>query len=134
MTAAVKLVLAPPLGAGSPPLVCPWMGDGMLHRRALPPRGPSAFGLDLGAELLLQLLILTDAQTSSVPELGFGAPGSHGTRITCRGRTLDVPARDHRHGLPMRTGDTHGRKVQGEGIRGEERAHLWPGARHAVHA
>src|SRR6266446_1435310 len=90
------------------------MGDGMLHSRAFPQRGPSAFGLDLGAQLLLEWLVLTDAQASAVSELGFGALGSHGTRVTCRRRKLCVPARVHRHGLPIRTGDTHGRKVQSE--------------------
>src|SRR5574341_688108 len=101
MTAAGKLVLAPPLGAGSPPLVRQLMGDGMLHCRAFPPRGPSAFGLDLGAQLLLKLLVLADAQASAVPERGFGTLGAHGTRVTCRRRKLGIPARDHRHGLPI---------------------------------
>ena len=58
MTAAVKRVLAQPLGAGAPSLVCQWMGDGMLSRRAFAQRGPSACSLDLRAQLLLARLVL----------------------------------------------------------------------------
>src|SRR5438876_6375969 len=101
MTATVKLVLAQPLVAGSPPLVRQLMGDSMLYRRAFPQRGPSAFGLDLGAQLLLELLVRADGQASAVPELGCGALRAHRTRITGIGRKLGSLAWDHRHGLAV---------------------------------
>jgi hypothetical protein len=48
------------------------MGNRMLHRCAFAQGSPSAFGLDLGAELLLELLVLADGQAPAVPKPGGG--------------------------------------------------------------
>src|SRR6516164_4211974 len=55
MTTTVKLILAQPLVAGSPSLVCHMMGNRMLHRCTFAQGGPTTLGLDLGAELLLEV-------------------------------------------------------------------------------
>src|SRR6516165_12042665 len=104
------------------------MGDRMLHRGAFAQRGASAFGFDLGAQLVLELFVLTDMQASPLPEPGFGALRSLWTPSTGAGGELGVFAWDQRHGLASRTGDHPVRKVQGEVVLREECPALGPGA------
>jgi hypothetical protein len=58
----------------------------------------------------------TNAQGSAVSERGGDALGSHSTRVTRRNGKLCAPARDHRHGLPIRTGDTPEEKTHYRGF------------------
>src|SRR6266540_1295209 len=134
MTTAIKLVLAQPLVAGSPPLVCQLMGDRMLHRRAFAQRGPSALGLHFGAQLVLELLILADGQAPAVPEPRGGALRAQGTRVTGTGRKLGVSPWDQRHRLALWTGDMPVRAVEGEVVRGAEGTAAGPGPGHDVPA
>src|SRR5262247_3130706 len=128
MAAAVKLVLAEPLIAGTPALMRDVMGDRMLNRSAFAQRGASALGFDLGTELMLERFVLTDMQASPLTEPGGGALCSLGTPITGTGGKLGVFAHDHRDGLATRTSDRPVREVQGEVVLGEERPALRPGA------
>src|SRR5262249_18592832 len=82
MAAAVKLVLAEPLIAGTPSLMRDMMGNRMLNRGSFAQRGASALGFDLGAELVLERFVLTDMQASPLTEPGGGALRSLGTPIT----------------------------------------------------
>ena len=77
----------------------------MLHRCSFAQRGASALGFDLGAELVLELFVLTDMQASPLADPGCGALRSLWTPITGAGGKLGVFAWDHRHGLATRTGD-----------------------------
>src|SRR5512132_4511871 len=134
MAPAVKLILAQPLIAGSPPLVCHMMGNRMFHRRPFAQGGPAALGLKLGTQLLLKLLILADRQSPALPELGGGALRALETRVTGTGRKLGGSAWDHRHGLATRTGDCAVCKVEAGVVLGETRSSTGPGTGNNVHA
>src|SRR3989442_15251695 len=110
------------------------MGNRMLHRCAFAQGSPSAFGLDLSAELLLELFVLADGQAPAVPEPGGGTLRAQRTRITDTGRKLGLLAWDHRHGLAVGTGDGAVREVQREVVFGKQRPALRPGASNDVHA
>src|SRR5262249_32441545 len=133
ITTTVTLILAQSLVAGSPPLVCHVMGNRLLHRCACAQGGPTTLGLDLGAELLLELFVLADGQTPAVPEPGFGTPRAHRTGITGTGRKLGVLAWDQRHGLAVGRGDSAVLEVQSAVVLGQQRPALRPGAGHDVH-
>ena len=128
MTTAIKLVLAQAFVSGATSLVHQLMRNRVLHRRPLAERGLSTLRLHLGSQLLLELLVLADAQASALSVGGFGALGSQGTCVTRHSRKLDLLAWDHRDGLAPRTGHLHTRKVQGEIMLREKRTNLWPGA------
>ena len=134
MTTAIKLVLAQAFVSGATSLVHQLMRNRVLHRRPFAERGPSTLRLHLGSQLLLELLVLADAQASALSVGGFGALGSQGTCVTRHSRKLDLLAWDHRDGLATRTGHLHTRKVQGEIMLREKRTNLWPGASDNVHA
>src|SRR2546429_4796065 len=102
MTTAIKLVLAQAFVAGSTPLVHQLVRNRVLHRRPFPERGPSTPRLHLGAQLLLERLILADAHASALAMGGFGALGSQGTRVTRRRRKLARLAGDHADALATR--------------------------------
>src|SRR5215510_12481226 len=110
------------------------MGDRMLNRCSFAQRGTSTLGFDLGSELVLEGFVLTDMQASPLTDPGCGALRALWTSITGAGGKLGVCARDHRYGLPTRTGDGPVHKVQGEVSLGEERPALRPGAGHDVDA
>src|SRR5438105_2179903 len=133
MTPAVKLVLAQPLVAGAPPLVCDRMGNCVLHRRTFTQGGPAALGLKLGAKLLLEWLVLANSQGPAVPEPGFGTLHTYRTRVTCLGRKLGVSPWRHRHSLAIWTGHRPVGKVQGEVVLGKECPILRPRAGNNVH-
>src|ERR1700675_968621 len=128
MTTTVKLILAQPLIAGLPSSVGHVMGDRMLHRGAFAQGSSTTLGLDLGTELLLELLVLADGQTAAVPEPGGGTLRTHWTGITGTGRKLGVLARDHRDSLTVGTRDRAVREVQREVVLGKQRPALRPGA------
>lgn len=88
MAAAVKLVLAQPLIAGTPSLVRDVRGDCMLNRRAFAQRGASALGLDLGAELVLEWFVFPDRQASPLADLGGGTLRALGAPSADAGREL----------------------------------------------
>jgi hypothetical protein len=88
VTTAVKLVLTQTFISGSTSLMCQLMGDGVLYRSPFAQRGPSSLRLDLGAQLLLERLVLADSQGPAMPELGSGPLRSLGTRVTGPGRKL----------------------------------------------
>src|SRR5712691_8419399 len=83
MTTTVKLILAQPLIAGAPPTVGHVMGNRMLHRGAFAQGSATTLGLDLGTELLLELLVLADGQAAAVPEPGGGTLRPHGPETGC---------------------------------------------------
>jgi hypothetical protein len=128
MTTAIRLVLAQACVSGSTSLVRQLMSNRVLHRRPFPERGPSTLRLYLGSQLLLEQLVLADAYASALSVCGFGALGSHGTRVTRRSRKLGRLTGDHGDGLATRTGYLHTRKVQGEIMLREKRTNLRPGA------
>ena len=66
MTTAIKLVLAQAFVAGATALVRQLMGDGVLNRGSFAQRGASALRPDFGSQLLLELFVLTDVQTSDL--------------------------------------------------------------------
>ena len=84
----------------------------MFDRGAFAQGGPATLRLHLRAQLLLELLVLADAQASSLPERGFGTLRAQGAHITRRSRKLDMPAGDHRDALAARTRHLPPRKVQ----------------------
>ena len=88
MTTAIKLVLAQTFVASSTSLVRQLMGNRMLHGGPFAQRGPSSLRLALGAQLLLERLVLADSQGPAMPELGSGTLRSLGTRVTGPGRKL----------------------------------------------
>src|SRR6266511_3175810 len=133
MTTAITLVLAQAFVAGSTSLVRQLMGNCVLHRGPFAQRGPSSRCLHLGSQLLLERLVLADAQASALPTCGFGTLGAQGTRVTCHSRKLDRLAWDHGDGLATRTGHLLTRKVQREIILGKKRPNLRPGAGNNVH-
>ena len=134
MAPSVKLILAQPLRAGAPPLVCHMMGNRMFHRRPFAQGSATALGLKLGTQLLLKRLILADRQGPALPECGDGARRALGTRVTGTGRKLGGSAGEPRHGLAARTGNRPVGKVEAEGMLGEARASAGPGTGHNVHA
>ncbi len=134
MTTAITLVLAQAFVAGSTSLVRQLMGTRVLHRGPCAQRGPSTLCLHLGSQLLLERLVLTDAQASAWPARGFRTLGAPGTCVTRPSRKLDILACAQGDGLSMWTGHPHSREVQGELLLGEQRTNLWPGAGDNVHA
>lgn len=73
MAPAIKLIFPQALVARPPPLVGHLMGNHMFHRCAFTQRGSAALGMDLRAQLLLELLILADTQAPTMPAAGGGA-------------------------------------------------------------
>jgi hypothetical protein len=134
MTTAIKLILAQAFVAGSTSLVYQLVRHRVLHCCPFPERGPSTPRPHLGSQLLLELLILADAQASALSVGGFGALGSHGARVTRRRRKLGMLAGDHGDALATRTGHLHTRTIQGAIILREQRTTWRPGARDNVHA
>lgn len=108
MTTAITLVLAQVFVSSATALVPQLVRHGVLHRRPLPERGPSAPCFSLGAPLLLAQLILADAQASPLPARGFGTRDAQGTHVTHRRRKLGRLAGDHRDALAPWTGDVLG--------------------------
>ena len=133
MTPAIKLVFAQAFVAGATSLVRQLMGNRVLHRRPFAQRGSSPLCLHLGPQLLLERLVLTDAQASALPARGFRALGAQGTHVTQRSRKLGRLTEDHGDALATRTGDLHPCKVQGEIMLREQRTNLRPGAGDNVH-
>ena len=104
MPTAIKLVLAQAFVSGATSLVHQLMRNRVLHCRPFAERGPSTLRLHLGSQLLLELLVLADAQASALSVGGFGALGSQGTCVTRHSRKLDLLAGDHRRsGHPDRS-------------------------------
>src|SRR5882672_7137487 len=134
MTTTVKLILAQPLLAGAPPTVGHVRGNRMLHRGAFAQGSATTLGLDLGTELLLELLVLADGQTAAMPGPGCGTLRTHWTGLTGTGRKLGVLARDHRDNRTVGTSDRAVREVQREVVLGKQRPALRPGAGNDVHA
>ena len=60
MTTAITLVLAHALVSGSSSLMGDLMGNGMLNGCPFAQRRPATFGPELGAQFLLEQLILPD--------------------------------------------------------------------------
>src|SRR5688500_13907040 len=102
------------------------MGDRMFNRGAVTQGSPATLRLYLGAQLLLELFVLADAQASPVPVRGCGTLRAQGAYITRRRRKLDMPAWAHRETLTTRTGHLHPRKVQREIIFGKKRTTVRP--------
>src|SRR6266852_4102322 len=134
MTPAIKLVFAQAFVSGSTSLVRHLMGNRVLHRCPFPQRGPTTLRLHLGAQLLLELFVLANAQASAVPACGCRTLSAQSTRVTRSSRKLGMLAWDHGDGLATRTGHLHTHKVQSEIILGKKRPHLRPRARDNVHA
>ena len=134
MTTTITLVLAQAFVSGSTSLMCQLMRNRVLHRRPFPERGPSTLRLHLGAQLLLERLVLADAQASAVPECGLRTLGAQGTCVTRRSWKLDSLAWDHGYGLSMWTGHPPSHKVHGKLLLGEKWTNLRPGAGDNVHA
>src|SRR4030095_13226366 len=88
MTPAIKLIFAQAFVACPTSLVDQLMGNGVLHRGPFAQRGPSAPRLLVGPQLLLERLVLADAQASALPTRGFRALGAQGTYVTRRSRKL----------------------------------------------
>src|SRR5688572_21630719 len=110
------------------------MGDRVLHSCSFAQRGASTLGFDLGAELVLELFVLTDRQASPLAALGCGALRSLWTYITGACWKLRVFAWDHRHGLATRTGNMPVCEVEGEVVLRKVCPALRPGAGNNVHA
>src|SRR5262245_36255940 len=110
------------------------MGDRMFNRGAFAQGSPATLRLHLGAQLLLELFVLADAQASPLPVRGCGTLRTQGARITRRSRELDMPAWDHRDTLAPRTSHLHPRKVQREIMLGKKRTDLRPRTCDNVHA
>src|SRR6266545_7638471 len=102
MTPAIKLVFAQALGAGATSLVRQLMGNRVLHRRPLAQRGSSPLGLHLSPQLLLERLVLADAQASAMPARGCRALGAQGTHVTHHSRKLGRLPEDHGDTLATR--------------------------------
>src|SRR5262245_39026110 len=102
------------------------MGDRMCNRGAFAQGSPATLRLHLGAQLLLELFVLADAQAAPLPVCGFGTLRAQGARSTRRSRKLDMPAWDHRDTLAPRTGPLHPREVQREIRLGKKRTDLRP--------
>src|SRR6266568_3103665 len=134
MTTAITLVLAQAFVAGSTSLVRQLMGNCVLHRGPFAQRGPSSRCLHLGSQLLLERLVLADAQASALPARGFCTLGAQGTCVTRRSWKLDILAWGYGYGLSIWTGHPHSRKVQGKLLLGEKRTNLRPGAGDNIHA
>ena len=84
MPTAIKLVLAQAFVSGATSLVHQLMRNRVLQRRPFAERGPSTLRLHLGSQLLLELLVLADAQASALSVGGFAhwarkAHASHAT-------------------------------------------------------
>ena len=121
MTPAIKLVFAQAFVASTPALVRQLMGNRVLHRRPFAQRGSSPLGLHLGPQLLLERLVLAETHASALSGGGFGALGSHATRIPRWRRKLGLLAGDHGNALAPRTGHLHTYKVQSEIMLREQR-------------
>src|SRR4029434_8103416 len=102
------------------------MGNRVLHCGPFAQRGPSSLGLHLGAQFLLERLIVTDVQTSALPERGLRGLGAQETPVTRRRRKLGILAWNQGYGLSPGTGHLHSCKVQGELLLGAQRTDLWP--------
>src|SRR4051794_30910763 len=85
MAAAVTLVFAEPLVAGTPSLGRSVMGEGVCNSGSFAQRGTSTFGFALRSELRLALCVLTDMQGPALAQLGFGALRSRWARLTGAG-------------------------------------------------
>src|SRR6266581_4617346 len=133
MTPAIKLVFAQAFVSGATSLVRQLMGNRVLHRRPFAQRGSSPLCLHLSPQLLLERLVLADAQASALPARGFRALGAQGTHVTHRSRKLGRLPEDHGDTLATRTGDLHPCKVQSEIMLCEQRTNLRPGAGDNVH-
>jgi len=131
MAAAVTLVRASPLLAGTPALMRAVLGDRLLHRGACAPRGAATLGCDLGAARGLAWCVRTDRPASPWTAPGGGARRALWTPLTSPGGKLGVGAQDPRDGVAPRTSDGPGRQVQGAVVLGEARPALRPGAGHA---
>ena len=107
MTPAIKLVFAQAFVSGATSLVRQLMGNRVLHRSPFAQRGSSPLCLHLGPQLLLERLVLADAQASALPARGFRALGAQGTHITRRSRKLGRLAEGHGDALATRTSDLH---------------------------
>jgi hypothetical protein len=114
MTPSIKLVFAHTFLSGSPSLVRQLVGKRMLHRGPFAQRGASSLCLPLGPQLLLERLVLADAQASAVPVRGVRALGAQGTPSTRRSRKLGKLAEKHGDALATRAGDRHPCKVPGQ--------------------
>ena len=115
VTTAVTLVRTLTSIAGSTSWMGQLLGDGVLSRSPLTPRGPSARRLELGPPLLLARLVLAAGQGPARPALGRGPWRALGTRVTGLGRTLRGSAWGHRYALAARTGDGPMDAVTGKG-------------------
>jgi hypothetical protein len=133
MTPTIKWVFAQASVAGATPLVCQLMGNRVLHRRSFAQRGSSPLCLHLGPQLLLERLVLADAQASALPARGFRAMGAPGTHVTRRSRKLGRLAEAHGDALATRTRDLHACKGQGEIMLREQWPPLRPGAGKNIH-
>src|SRR5947208_15905926 len=109
------------------------MADRVVRGRAFAQPGPATLGLYLGSQLLLERLVLTDAQVSALPARGFRTLSAQGTCVTRHSRKLDSLAGDQGDCLAVWTGHPHSREVQGELLLGEKRTNLRPGAGDNVH-
>src|SRR5947207_7934598 len=112
MTTAIKLVLAQAFVSGSTSLVRQLLGNRVLHRCPFAQRGPATLCLYLGSQLLLERLVLTDAQVSALPARGFRTLSAQGTCVTRHSRKLDSLAGDQGDCLAIWTGHPHSREVQ----------------------
>jgi hypothetical protein len=133
MPMAVKGVLPQTLVLGSMPLVRQLMSDRVFNSPPCTPCGPSTLGPDLGPQLVLALLILTDDQTPPWPDPGCSAPRASWTRATGIGWKLGLPSWGHWHGLAVWTGARPVRAVQGKIVLGAAFATLRPGTGNDVH-
>ena len=114
MTPAITLVFAHACRAGPTALVRQLMGNRVLHRGPFTQRGPSALGLPLRPQLVLEWLVRADVQAAALPARRLRTLATQGTRVTRRRRQLCRLPEDHGDGLGTRTGDLHRRTVQGE--------------------
>ena len=82
MTTAIKLVLAQAFVSSATSLVHQLMRNRVLHRRPFAERGPSTLRLHLGSQLLLELLVLADAQASALSVGSLVARKAHASHAT----------------------------------------------------
>src|SRR5256714_11330494 len=90
--------------------------------------GPATLFFYFVSQLLLERLVLTDAQVSALPARGFRTLSAQGTCVTRHSRKLDSLAGDQGGCLTIWTRHPHSREVQGELLLGEKRTNLRPGA------
>src|SRR5262245_46970130 len=94
MPSAIKLVFAQAFVSGSTSLVRQLMGNRVLHCGPFAQRGSSPLRLHFGPQLLLERLVLADAQASALSVRGFRALGAQGTLVTRHSRKLGRLAED----------------------------------------